>query len=54
MNIIDARWLDAEHTTIQATIDGLPVSIPAVTGNRHYDAIIDSGVQVAEFIQPLP
>lgn len=54
MIIENAKWIDQEHAEISARIDGIDLYIPAVVGNRHYDAIIDSGIQIAEFVQPPP
>ena len=43
-NITSAQYqADDEGTNVlvNATIDGVPVSVPMDTGNRHYQAILD-------------
>ena len=48
MNITQVKYLDdgfGSITTIQATIDGVEMSVPLAEGNRHYDEIMR---QVAE------
>ena len=44
MNVEQARYnIDADYghnTTIEATIDGVEMSVPLVEGNRHYDEIM--------------
>ncbi len=42
MNITSAKYQahDGENTSIKATIDGLPMTVPLETGNRHYDEIL--------------
>lgn len=41
MNITSAQYQakDGENTSILAVIDGIEMSVPLVTGNRHYDEI---------------
>ena len=42
------QYIDAERITIRAVINGVPVFIPVSAGNRHYDQIIDEGLEIAE------
>ena len=44
------RWVDAERTAI-ATADGL-TTIQAVVGNRHYDSLVASGVEIDAYAPP--
>ena len=42
MNITSAQYaldLDGNNASITATIDGVEMSVPLATGNRHYDEI---------------
>jgi len=42
MNITSAKYQarDGEKTAIRATIDGLPMTVPLDTDNRHYAEIL--------------
>ena len=42
MNITSAKYQvhDGEKTSIRATIDGLPMTVPFDTDNRHYAEIL--------------
>ena len=42
MNITSAKYQahDGEKTSIRATIDGLPMTVPLETANRHYAEIL--------------
>ena len=42
MNITSAKYQahDGETTSIRATIDGLPMTVPLDTDNRHYAEIL--------------
>lgn len=42
MNITSAKYQihDGEKTSIKATIDGLPMTVPLDTANRHYVEIL--------------
>ena len=42
MNITSAKYQvhDGEKTSIRATIDGLPMTVPLDIGNRHYAEIL--------------
>ncbi|MDX2265457.1 MAG: hypothetical protein NW215_10855 [Hyphomicrobiales bacterium] len=48
MTIDWARWADSERGSLIAMIDGVTMCVPAEGGNRHYDAILASGVEIAE------
>lgn len=37
---------------IKATIDGQEWSVPMISGNRHYDAIIEQGIEIAPYVEP--
>ena len=42
MNITSAKYQvhDGEKSSIRATIDGLPMTVPLETANRHYAEIL--------------
>jgi len=42
MNITSAQYnaTDGTNVSIQATIDGVEMSVPIAEGNRHYDEIM--------------
>jgi len=46
------RWLDEQKTTIGCEIDGRPAVIPTMAGNADYDALIESGVEIAAYEAP--
>jgi hypothetical protein len=48
MTITNIRWADADHGAIVALVDGREVCIPADPLNRHYAAIIEQGLEIAE------
>ena len=41
MNITSAQYTDSENSMIKATIDGITMSVPIDTANRHYQAILE-------------
>jgi len=51
MEILNARY--TASGSISATVDGMELSIPAVGGNRHYDALIEQGIKIAPYVEPL-
>lgn len=46
--ITDAQWTNATKTLIRATIDGVECFVPIDEGNRHYRAILASGITIAD------
>ena len=52
MQITNARF--DEGGSIQATVDGQEMSIPADEGNRHYAEILEQGVAIAPYVAPVP
>lgn len=54
MDIQNAIYGDADGNSINALIDGTQMSVPVKTGNRHYDAIIEQGIDVAPYAAPPP
>ena len=53
MNITSAKYQvhDGKKTSIRATIDGLPMTVPLDSGNRHYAEIlrqVDAGTLTVE------
>lgn len=50
MDITDARY--TASGSITATVDGVEMAIPAVGGNRHYDAMIERGVVISPYVEP--
>jgi hypothetical protein len=54
MIITDARWANADMTSLGANIDGAPVCVPAIVGNQHFDAIVAQGITVLDYSPPPP
>jgi hypothetical protein len=52
MEILNAKF--TAYGSINATVDGMEISIPAVGGNRHYDALIEQGIDIAPYVEPAP
>ena len=52
MDIKNARYTDAKHTSITATIDGEERSIPADPRNRHYRELLKQGPPAA-YVAPV-
>jgi hypothetical protein len=53
MNIIEnARYANAAHSVILATVNGEEVSIPIAPGNKEYDEIVSQGLAVAAYTPP--
>jgi hypothetical protein len=52
MEILNARY--TASGSINALVDGTELSIPAVGGNRHYDALIEQGIDIAPYVEPEP
>ena len=52
MDIQNAKFTNAAHTNISATVDGEEKSIPAIVGNRHYREIVAQGITPANYITP--
>jgi hypothetical protein len=53
MNIIEnARYANAAHSVILATVNGEEVSIPVAPGNKEYDEIVSQGLAVAAYTPP--
>jgi len=50
VDITDARYTSLGSIT--AMVDGIETTIPAVGGNRHYDALIKQGVIIAPYVEP--
>lgn len=50
MKITNAKY--ARLGSIVATVDGMELTIPAIGGNRHYDALIEQGVVIAPYVEP--
>jgi hypothetical protein len=50
--ITNLIYSDAAQTTIAATKNGQVLSIPAVAGNRHYDQIVEQGLEVSPYAAP--
>ena len=54
MTITNAQYqldIDGNNISIQATIDGIEMSVPLCEGNRHYDEImrqVDAGTLTIE------
>ena len=52
MNITNAQF--TATGSITALVDGVQMSIPADAGNRHYAAMIEQGIEIAEYVEPAP
>lgn len=48
MQITSAKWIDAEHSGITATVNGLQTGIPVDPKNRHYAVILKQGIAISE------
>lgn len=54
MSITNAFYLTADQTHIQADVDGVTLSIPVSPSNRHYNDLINTGVEVGPYVAPPP
>ncbi len=52
MHIENAKYTDADHTSIAATVDLVDVVIPVEIGNRHYDEIVSESIPIADYEGP--
>ena len=52
MNITNAQF--TADGSITALVDGVQMSIPADAGNRHYAAMLEQGIEIAEYVEPAP
>jgi len=52
MNITNAQFTAAGSIT--ALVDGVPMTIPADAGNRHYAAMLEQGITPAAYVAPPP
>ena len=52
MQITNARF--NEYESIQATVDGVELSIPVDEANRHYAEIVRQGITPAAYVAPDP
>lgn len=52
MEFINTKY--TQSGSITATVDGIEMSIPVVGGNRHYDALIEQGIEIAPYVEPIP
>jgi hypothetical protein len=52
MQITNARF--NEYESIQATVDGVELSIPVDEANRHYAEIVRQGITPAAYVAPAP
>lgn len=51
---MQAKYLDAEHTQVVITKDnGDELYVPAIMGNRHYKKLIEDGVSISNYSQPV-
>ena len=50
MNITNAQY--TATGSITALVDGVQMSIPADAGNRHYAAMLEQGIEIAEYVEP--
>lgn len=54
MIISNVRYVSASQLSLACDIDGQLVTVPAVAGNRDYEAIVASGVAIAPYSPPAP
>jgi hypothetical protein len=54
MNITSAKYVNymGQPSNILAVIDGQEWSVPLSPGNRHYDAIIEQGIEIEPYVEP--
>ena len=52
MKITNAKY--TQSGSITATVDDIEMSIPIALGNRHYNALIEQGIAIAPYVEPLP
>ena len=56
MNITSAKYvinpLTGQNVSISAIIDGQECYVPLTPGNRHYNAIIAQGIEIAPYVEP--
>lgn len=50
--IESARWADESRRLILAVFDGVTIQVPADEGNRHYRAIVASGIKIETAVNP--
>jgi hypothetical protein len=50
MKITNAKYIKSGSVT--ATVDDIEMSIPADHGNRHYNALIEQGIEIAPYVEP--
>jgi len=50
MKITNAKYTSSGSIT--ATVDNIEMSIPAVGGNRHYNALIEQGIEISPYVEP--
>ena len=50
MEITNTRY--TSFGSITATVDGVEIHIPATGGNRHYNALIEQGIEIAPYVEP--
>lgn len=48
MEFEEVRYMNEEKTIVFMKLDGVPIIVPVDPENRHYAALISSGVQIAE------
>jgi hypothetical protein len=52
MDIINARWADADQSAVLASVDGAEMTIPATAENRHYAALVALDITPAPYVPP--
>lgn len=52
MTIINPVFVDGSNNTISVEIDGVQMSVPVDSGNRHYKMIKDSLLPIAPYVEP--
>lgn len=52
MKMSNAQYANAEHTEINALVDGSPATFDADDSNRHYRELVDQGVTVTAYAPP--
>jgi hypothetical protein len=50
MEITNAKY--TQSGSISATVDGIEMTIPIAPGNRHYNALIEQGIEIAPYVEP--
>lgn len=54
MDFIDPRWANSAESAVTAAVDGEPATFPKDERNRHYAALLATGLVIAAYAPPSP